>query len=225
VISLLPSFSRDVVTFIKSDSAGYNHSAIRSALATLTDPAADYLRINDYWPHGHGDSAIILLDSLPLKYTIDTLTDSSFISQQAHISFRKQLMDDSLAISTLDSTHVAALNNIAVNGYGLGARKAQGLLHFFYGYPYKSEAEAVVTTSGGGGSAMAKAVSAINKLNGNADSAENGYIKAYPNPTNGLEYFELGMPVAHCQNACCPRQHHPALQHLATRHLYMAGNR
>ena len=189
----LDSLGRDVIPSVKLDSNGYSHSGYRAILSTMSDKCADYMRVHDYLSQQAGDSAMALFDSLPAMYAIDTLSDSSYITFKAYLLFKKGLIDDSLNIANLDSGHVLTLNNIAINGYGPSARQAQGILHFFYGYPYRTQLLVQLPDSTGG-DRMLWIPSATTSDSNTTFSSQNGFLNVFPNPATNTENFAYQLP-------------------------------
>ena len=187
----LDSLSRDVIISMKSDTAGYSHSTYRGVLAAMSDKTADYMRVHDYFAQKLGDSAMALFNTLATSYAIDTLHDSTYITHKAYIQFQKELLDDSLAIGNLDSTHISTLNSIALSGIGPAARQAKGILHFFYGYPYRTQLEVNLPT---GGDRMMHVSAPRDSVSTTDTSFANNFLRVYPNPTSGVETFEFNLP-------------------------------
>jgi hypothetical protein len=188
--SNLDSLSRDLILYMTADTTGFDHGAYQAILAGMNNLAADYVRVDDYWTQGYADSAVALFDSLPVKYAIDTLSDSIFITSKALLQFKISARQDSLSISYLDSAHISDLNNIALTGKGPAARAAKGALNFFYGYPYITQL--VIPSRPNGNYDALRIQTHANNITHATDTT--GYLKVYPNPTNGLENFAFKLP-------------------------------
>jgi hypothetical protein len=155
----------------------------------MNDPAADYMQTHDYWTQGYSDSAFTLLNSMVSKYKIDTVHDGSYLTFKGYLQFRELLRDSGMSISHLDSAHLSSLNYIAVHGKGMAARSAKAIMHFFYDYPYETQLQ--IPSAAGGVTRMMK----IPPVDSSATAtAPTGYLKVYPNPTTGLEYFLFQLP-------------------------------
>ncbi|MDB5281168.1 MAG: hypothetical protein JWO06_243 [Bacteroidota bacterium] len=151
------------------------------------------MQIQDYWAVGNNDSAMALLDSIPVRYDLSPLQDSAYQTFRTLMQFKQSFRNDSVSITHLDTTRVVQLDSIAHSGHGLGMHSARNNLNSFYGYNYAVKFE---TPSAPGGYRMTRTENV--DVNSAASLKTSAYIRVYPNPAISQETFEFKLP---CDNA------------------------
>lgn len=184
--------SRNIITSIQQDTAGFNHFEYRAWLEKLHDHEADYMRVSDYFEAGITDTAMMLLDSIGVRYKMTALQDSGYKIFKELMQFKKDVRDDSLSISHLDSAQVEALDEIAQKEIGVGARQAKAILHFFYGYDYKTELQ--IPGGGLSGKRDEQGTNVPEPKKIQANTGEVSYLKVFPNPAAQQVTFEYKLP-------------------------------
>ncbi|MFN8321062.1 MAG: T9SS type A sorting domain-containing protein [Chitinophagales bacterium] len=177
------------------DTSGYSHAEYRHWLGKLKHPEADMAVIDDYFETGIADTALMLLDSIPVRYNLTAYQDTSYKVFKELTLFKAALRTDSISVSHLDSSQVEQLDAIAQKGDLPSARKAQGILHFFYNYPYRTTPQIPDMGYSLKRDATEQAEPETEKIK--QPPVAEPYLKVYPNPAKNEVTFSFNTG---CQN-------------------------